>query len=76
MKIKASVTISEELISQIDAQAERYGNRSAFIEQAVRHFLAVETQRARDARDLEILNARHEVLNEEALDVLSYQVDS
>ena len=76
MKIKASITISEELISQIDAQSDRYGNRSAFIEQAVRHFLAVETQRARDARDLEILNARYEVLNEEALDVLSYQVDS
>ena len=76
MKIKASITLSEELISQIDAQTDRYGNRSAFIERAVRHFLAVETQRARDAQDLEILNARHEALNEEALDVLSYQVDS
>ena len=75
MKIKASITLSEELISQIDAQSDRYGNRSAFIEQAVRHFLAVETQRARDAQDLEILNARSESLNEEARDVLAYQVD-
>ena len=75
MKIKASITLSEELMSQIDAQSDRYGNRSAFIEQAVRHFLAVETQRARDAQDLEILNARSESLNEEAMDVLAYQVD-
>lgn len=75
MKIKASVTLSEELIRQIDTQVDRYGNRSAFIEQAVRHFLAAEEQRYRDAQDLEILNARAESLNEEAMDVLSYQVD-
>ena len=75
MKIKASVTLSEELMRQIDAQADRYGNRSALIEQAVRHFLAVEEQRIRDAQDLAILNARSASLNEEAMDVLSYQVD-
>ena len=75
MKIKASITLSEELISRIDAFSHRYGNRSAFIEQAVRHFLAAEEQRYRDAQDLEILNARAESLNEEAMDVLSYQVD-
>jgi len=75
MKVKASVTFSEDLMSQIDAQAERFGNRSAFIEQAVRHFLAVEEQRARDSQDLAILNARADTLNEEADDVLSFQVD-
>lgn len=75
MKVKASVTLSEDLMDQIDAQSERFGNRSAFIEQAVRHFLAVEEQRARDAQDLAILNARAESLNEEAADVLSFQVD-
>ena len=75
MKIKASVTLSEELIHQIDAQSDRYGNRSAFIERAVRHFLTVEARRASDAQDLEILNAHCESLNEEAMDVLAYQVD-
>jgi len=75
MKIKASVTLSAELMSQIDAQSERFGNRSAFIEQAVRHFLAVEQQRNRDAQDLKILNAHAESLNEEAADVLAFQVD-
>jgi metal-responsive CopG/Arc/MetJ family transcriptional regulator len=75
MKVKASVTLSEDLMSQIDAQTTRFGNRSAFIEQVVRHFLAVEEQRSRDAQDLEILNAHAESLNEEAADVLSFQVD-
>jgi len=75
MKIKASVTLSEDLMSQIDAQSERFGNRSAFIEQAVRHFLAIEAQRARDVQDLEILNEHADALNKEAADVLSFQVD-
>ena len=75
MKVKASVTLSEDLMSQIDTLSGRYGNRSAFIEQAVRHFLAVEAQRTRDAQDLDILNAHAESLNKEAMDVLSYQTD-
>ena len=75
MKVKASITLSEELMSQIDTLSSRYGNRSAFIERAVRHFLVVEEQRKRDAQDLDILDAHAESLNEEAMDVLSYQVN-
>ena len=75
MKVKASVTLSEDLMSQIDALSSRYGNRSALIEQAVRRFLVVEERRKRDSQDLKIINANAESLNEEAMDVLSYQVD-
>lgn len=75
MKIKTSVTLSEELIQQIDALSSQYGTRSALIEQAVRNFLAAQAKRTRDAQDLEILNRRAEALNAEAEDVLSYQVD-
>ena len=75
MKVKTSVTLSEELIRQIDALLSQYGTRSALIEQAVRDFLAAQTQRTRDAQDLNILNRRAEALNAEAEDVLSYQVD-
>jgi len=75
MKVKASVTISEDLMRQVDALSGDYGNRSAFIERAIRHFLAVEAQRRRDAQDLDLLNTHAEALNEEAMDVLSYQVD-
>ena len=75
MKVKTSVTLSEELIHQIDALSSQYGTRSAQIERAVRDFLSTAAQRQREARDLEILNRRAEALNAEAVDVLSYQVE-
>ena len=75
MKVKTSITLSEELIRQIDALSSQYGTRSALIEQAVRDFLMAQAKRTRDAQDLEILNKRAEALNVEAKDVLSYQVD-
>jgi metal-responsive CopG/Arc/MetJ family transcriptional regulator len=75
MKVKTSVTLSEELIREIDALSSQYGTRSALIERAVRDFLATAAQRQREARDLEILNRRAEALNTEAADVLSYQVE-
>ena len=75
MKVKTSITLSEELIRQIDALSNQYGTRSALIERAVRDFLATAAQRQREARDLEILNRRAEALNAEALDVLSYQIE-
>ena len=75
MKVKTSITLSEELIRQMDARLSQYGTRSALIERAVRDFLATAAQRQREARDLEILNRRAEALNVEAADVLSYQIE-
>ena len=75
MKVKTSITLSEELIRAMDALSNQYGTRSALIEQAVRDFLATVAQRQREAQDLEILNRRAEALNVEAADVLSYQVE-
>jgi len=75
VKVKTSVTLSEELIREIDALSSQYGTRSAMIERAVRDFLTTTAQRQREARDLEILNRRAEALNTEAADVLSYQVE-
>jgi metal-responsive CopG/Arc/MetJ family transcriptional regulator len=75
VKVKTSITLSEELIRQIDALSNQYGTRSALIERAVRDFLTTAAQRQREARDLEILNRRAEALNAEAADVLSYQIE-
>lgn len=75
MKVKLSVTLSEELTAQMDALTSRYGTRSALIEQAVRALLAVEAQRQRDRHDLDILNRHAARLNQEAEDVLAYQVE-
>jgi metal-responsive CopG/Arc/MetJ family transcriptional regulator len=76
MKIKTSITFSEEILKEVDKLAGRYGNRSILIEQAVREFLAAGEKRRRDLRDIEILNRRADALNQEAEEVLAYQVGS
>jgi Arc/MetJ-type ribon-helix-helix transcriptional regulator len=74
MKVKTSITLSEELIEAIDQRSGPFKSRSDFIEEAVRAFLAQIARAERNARDLAILNRRSEALNEEAADVLTYQV--
>lgn len=75
MKVKTSITLSEDLIKKIDELSRQYGNRSALIEKAIRDFLTTEAKRRRDIQDMEILNRRSDEFNKEAEDVLSYQVD-
>jgi metal-responsive CopG/Arc/MetJ family transcriptional regulator len=76
MKVKTSITLSEDLLRAIDECAREYKtNRSKFIEEAVRIFIRQLIRRQQDARDLEIINHRADYLNQEAMDVLAYQVD-
>ena len=75
MKVKTSVTLSEDLLAQLDKLLDGGGSRSAVLEQALREFLANRKRRKRNARDLRLLNSRSEQLNREALDVLEYQVE-
>jgi Arc/MetJ-type ribon-helix-helix transcriptional regulator len=74
MKTKTSVTLSEDLLEAIDQRAGRFKNRSDFIETAVRAFLAQMIRDEQNARDLAIINRRADYLNQEAADVLDYQV--
>lgn len=73
MKVKTSVTLSEELLGAIDAQTGQGSPRSAFIEAAAWSYLRARERERRDARDLAIINANAEHLNKEALDALDYQ---
>ena len=75
MKVKTSITLSEDVVREMDRLLGRAGNRSVFVEEALRHHLATKAQQMRDTRDLEILNRRAPELNQEARDVLSYQVE-
>ncbi len=50
-------------------------NRSAFIEEAVKAYIDRKKKQVRQKRDLEILNNKADMLNGEAEDVLSFQVD-
>lgn len=75
MKVKTSITLSEDLLKAIDYYTGEHKNRSEFIEDAVRAFFIQRIQRQQDARDLEIINKHADSLNREAADVLAYQVD-
>lgn len=74
MKIKTSITLSQELLNTIDHLPDQYRNRSYFLETAAWAFIKHLKQAEQAARDLEILNRRADYLNEEVMDALTYQV--
>ena len=74
MKVKTSITLSEELLKTIDKLSGRSKSRSEFIEAALKSYIALVIRNEQNAKDLEIINRRADELNKEALDVLAYQV--
>jgi metal-responsive CopG/Arc/MetJ family transcriptional regulator len=75
MKVKTSITLSEEILHAIDQILGESKNRSAFIEYALRDYLLKRSKALRNEKDLEILNRNSKRLNKEAQDVLTYQVE-
>ena len=75
MKVKTSVTLSENLLKAIDQRTGSDKTRSAFIEKAMWVFIAQMIRDEQNARDLDIINRRAERLNREAADVLEYQIN-
>lgn len=74
MKVKTSVTLSEELLSAIESEVDTKA-RSAFIEEATWAYLRTKHRDIRDRKELQAINLHADELNEEALDVLDFQVD-
>jgi metal-responsive CopG/Arc/MetJ family transcriptional regulator len=75
MRAKTSVSLTRELLAEIDRVAGRDANRSEFLEKAAWDRIALLKRRRREARDARILNRRARALNSEAFDVLEYQAD-
>ncbi len=75
MKRKTSITLDAELMKNIEEEFGAKINKSLFIEEAVKEYVARRVSRKRDLADLEILNRKAVKLNKEAEDVLSYQAD-
>ncbi len=73
MRVRTSVTLPKELLVKVDALAGKKYKRSAIVESALRDFVQKETRTECDKRELEIINANADKMNEEALDVLEYQ---
>jgi len=74
MKVKTSITLSKNLLKEIDGIISKSGNRSLFIEEAVKDYLIHKKRGLRNKNDLEMINRSADELNSEANDILSYQV--
>jgi len=73
MKKKTSVTLSEDILAQVDQLAGAKQSRSAFIERVLRRYLRERTKAALNARDLALINGAADQLNLEVAEVLEYQ---
>jgi metal-responsive CopG/Arc/MetJ family transcriptional regulator len=75
MKVKTSITLSKEVLEAVRRITPKGGSRSETIERLLRDGFSRRARRARDRRDLELINQNAERLNQEAEDVLSYQAE-
>lgn len=75
MKVKTSVTLSTELITNIDQWVGPGQNRSLFLEAAAWEHIARLRRKQRNLNDLQLINQHADELNEEAADALSFQIE-
>ena len=73
-KRKATITLSELVLRQVDQLAGKGGNRSEVIETALVSYLEMRRRENRDKKDRALLDEHAKALNREADDVLEYQV--
>jgi metal-responsive CopG/Arc/MetJ family transcriptional regulator len=73
MKEKTSITLSADILADIDHLAGSKHSRSAFIEAVLRRYLRQRARARIHAQDLERINNAADELNAEAADVLEYQ---
>jgi metal-responsive CopG/Arc/MetJ family transcriptional regulator len=71
MKVKTSISLSEEVLREIDRHSGA-SNRSAFIEEAVWERIQADRRRAIGERDRALIAEHLEELNAEAEDVLRF----
>ena len=76
MKMKTSVTLDKDVVAAVEQAAREGESRSQVIERLLRQSIAARERDATDQRDRKIINAHADELNEEAVDVLGYQVET
>jgi metal-responsive CopG/Arc/MetJ family transcriptional regulator len=75
MRLKTSVTLSEDTMKRLDRAMKKGESRSGAIERILRETLAAQARREADRRDLALINDHADALNGEAEDVLTYQAE-
>ena len=73
MKIKTSLSLSEDLLKDLDRMTDPQDSRSSFIERILRDFVEQRAQRRRLAREVAAINQHAAKLNAEMIDALSFQ---
>jgi metal-responsive CopG/Arc/MetJ family transcriptional regulator len=73
MKEKTSITLSSDVLAQVDRNAGSKASRSAFIESVLREYFKAKVREAINARDLELINANADYLNRESQELDAYQ---
>lgn len=76
MKIKTSITLSEDLLTKIDRNLGNFKNRSNFLENAAKNYLSQLSRSENDRRDREIIDRKAAAMNKEAEAVLDFQVST
>lgn len=75
MKVKTSVTLSEDLLKMIGRASRKGESRSRALERLLREGLAARNRRDGDQRDRVVINEHADALNAEVEDALKYQAD-
>ncbi|MGH9605538.1 MAG: hypothetical protein ACRD3N_07540 [Terracidiphilus sp.] len=73
MKEKTSITLSSDILAEVDRNAGSKASRSAFIESILREYFKAKVREAINARDLELINAHADYLTRESQDLDGYQ---
>mgnify|MGYP006284671521 FL=1 len=73
MKVKTSITLSEEVLREMDSMVSSKKSRSELIEHALKWYIETRKKDQRDLNDLELINRHADELNSEAEDILEYQ---
>jgi len=73
MKEKTSITLSSDLLIEVDRSAGSKASRSAFIEKVLRDHFKAKVREAINARDLELINAHADDLARESQELDEYQ---
>jgi metal-responsive CopG/Arc/MetJ family transcriptional regulator len=73
MKAKTSLTLSEDLLRDLDRMAGPKISRSSFIENVLRDFVEQRARQKRLAQEVAAINQHAEKLNSEMSDALSLQ---
>lgn len=76
MKVETTISLESQLWEELNRALVSNGHNSLseLIEEALRYFLSVRPSVPYDLRELELINSNAEQLNQEAEDILDYQV--